>query len=60
MTKISTVDPIIEILSRKEEGDIIFDSTKMKKYLLNDEISLEDGLTLEWKYTVNKLNENSH
>ena len=60
MAKISTVDPIIEILSHKEEGDIVFDSIKMKKYLLNDEISLEDGLTLEWKYTANKLNENSH
>ena len=51
--EISKRKNIIEKVPNKLPGrDLVFNNSKMKKYLLNDFISLEKGLLLEFKYML--------
>lgn len=53
--KISKKKNIIEKVTNKFPGrDLVFNNSKMKKYLLNDFVSLEKGLLLEFKYMLKK------
>jgi hypothetical protein len=53
--KISKKKNIIEKVTNKFYGrDLVFNNSKMKKYLLNDFVSLEKGLLLEFKYMLKK------
>jgi nucleoside-diphosphate-sugar epimerase len=53
--KISEKKNIIERVPNKFPGrDLVFNNSKMKKYLLNNFVSLEKGLLFEFKYMLKK------
>lgn len=45
------------IQSNAVSRNLIFDNTKMKKYLLNKEIGFDEGVFLEWNYMRQKTDE---
>ncbi len=57
---ISGMQPKIEMVASADGQDIIFDTTKLVKYLLSDEIPLRDGLRMEWDYIIGKVNEDPY
>lgn len=60
ITEISDTKPIVEIVPSSDERDLVFDTSKMRKYLLANEIPLHDGLKMEWDYMIGRGNENPY
>jgi nucleoside-diphosphate-sugar epimerase len=57
---ISRLQAKIEVIKGVESRDIVFDNSKLIKYLLSNETSLRDGLKKEWNYMVARDNEYSY
>lgn len=52
---ISGEKPEIEYIANSAVArDLVFDNTKMKTFLLQDELPLTDGLAIEWEYMKGK------
>lgn len=48
---ISQSKAIIErIITTNKQRDLIFDNSKMKEFLINPQIDLDEGLKIEWEY----------
>jgi UDP-glucose 4-epimerase len=60
MMDVSGVRGEISIVSGSNDQDIIFDTEKMSKYLLKNEVSLRNGLKKEWDYMLGSANENTY
>ena len=50
----------IEFIANINGQDMVFDTTKLSKYLLSDEMPLRDGLKIEWDYMIGGSNENPY
>jgi nucleoside-diphosphate-sugar epimerase len=55
---ISGMQPKIEIVESADGRDMVFDTAKLAKYLLVDEMPLRDGLRIEWDYMMGGGNKN--
>lgn len=50
----------IEIVANTNGQDMIFDTNKLAKYLLSEEMPLRDGLKMEWNYMIGSAHENPY
>jgi nucleoside-diphosphate-sugar epimerase len=57
---ISGMQPKIEMVPSLDGQDMVFNTAKLTKYLLKDQIPLRDGLRMEWDYTIGRGNENPY
>jgi UDP-glucose 4-epimerase len=57
---VSGMQPKIEMVPSADGQDMVFNTTKLAKYLLSDEIPLRNGLRLEWDHMIGRGNENNY
>jgi nucleoside-diphosphate-sugar epimerase len=57
---LSGVQPKIEMVPSADDQSMVFNTTKLKKYLLRDEMPLRNGLRMEWEHMIGAGNENNY